>query len=106
MVSANLMLHCGAREVSRAELDAVPCPKPDGRWFPVPHGTVLNHALEALTQAGYHVEKMQLGLSRNDARFFGTLTLASGLVSGVHVAVGIPAARWRLPPRRERRRKR
>src|SRR2546421_247517 len=39
MASANLMLHCGAREVTRSELDAVPCPKPDGRWFPVPHGT-------------------------------------------------------------------
>jgi hypothetical protein len=71
MAQASLVLHCGAREVSRDELDAVPCPKPAGRWVPVPHGTVLTHALDALTQAGYDVERMQLGLSRGDARFFG-----------------------------------
>jgi Domain of unknown function (DUF932) len=89
MAQASLVLHCGAREVTRSELDAVPCPKPEGRWVPVPHGTVLTHALDALTHAGYEVERMQLGLSRNDARFFGTLTLKSGLVSGVQLAVGV-----------------
>ena len=37
----------------------------------MPHGTVLTYATQALTDAGYSVEKMQLGLSRSDARFFG-----------------------------------
>ncbi len=89
MSTAKLMLHCGAREVTSEELALVPCPAPEGRWRPVPHGTVLTYAAEALRDAGYEIEKMQLGLSRDDARFFGTLTLAAPLVSGVSLAVGI-----------------
>jgi hypothetical protein len=89
MVSAHLSLHCGAREVTPEQLSLVPCPVPEGRWRPVPHGTVLTYATQALTDAGYQIEKMQLGLSRNDARFFGVLTLATPLVSGTALAVGI-----------------
>src|SRR5437868_5604471 len=89
MAEANLVLHCGAREVTRVELDAVPCPQPEGAWRPVPHGVVLNHALKALLDAGYEVEKMQLGVSRGDARFFGTLTLRTAVLSGTALAVGL-----------------
>ena len=89
MAQAKLLLHCGAREVTPEELASVPCPAPEGRWRPVPHGTVLTNATTALTDAGYRVETMQLGLSRGDARFFGVLTLATPLVSGTALAVGI-----------------
>jgi hypothetical protein len=89
MSDANLMLHCGAREVTRTQLDAVPCPPAEGKWRPVPHGTVLTYATQALADAGYEIDKMQLGLSRNDARFFGTLTLRSPVASGVSLAVGL-----------------
>src|SRR5207249_3852401 len=89
MASANLILHCGAREVTRQQLMEVPCPPPEGRWHPVPHHEVLDHALQALDDAGYGVEKMQIGLTRDDARFFATLTLRSPLVSGVSLAVGL-----------------
>ena len=88
-MSASLMLHCGAREVSRDQLSLVPCPPAEGRWRPVPHVTVLDYAEKALMDAGYGVEKLQLGLSRDDARFFGTLTLKSPLASGVSLAVGL-----------------
>lgn len=49
MAEANLILHCGAREVTVEQLQAVPCPPAEGRWRPVPHGTVLPYATEALT---------------------------------------------------------
>ena len=88
-MSAKLTLHCGAREVTSEQLSLVPCPKPEGRWRPVPHGTVLTYATQALTDSGYEIEKMQLGLSRDDHRFFGTLTLRSPLASGVSLAVGV-----------------
>jgi hypothetical protein len=84
-----MVLLCGARVVTRVELDAVPCPAAEGRWRAVPHGTVLTYALDALTSAGYEVEKMQLALSRGDRRFFGTLTLQSSILSGVSLAVGV-----------------
>ena len=89
MASANLVLHCGAREVTREQLDLVPCPPAEGRWRPVPHGTVLTYATQALADAGYVIEKLQLGLSRSDARFFGTLTLQSPVAPGVSLAVGL-----------------
>ncbi len=89
MSDAKLMLHCGAREVTRAQLDAVPCPAAEGKWKPVPHGTVLDYAERALIDAGYQIDNMQLGLTRNDARFFATLTLRSDVASGVSLAVGL-----------------
>lgn len=89
MAEANLVLHCGARTVSEEQLRAAPCPSPEGRWRPVPHAVVLDHARRALTDAGYEVEHLQLGLARNDSRFFGTLTLRSALAEGVSLAVGV-----------------
>ena len=89
MATANLVLHCGAREVTRTQLVEVPCPPPEGRWRPVPHHEVLDYAVKALDDAGYGVEKMSLGLARDDNRFFGTLVLKSALVSGVSLAVGL-----------------
>jgi Domain of unknown function (DUF932) len=89
MSDAKLMLHCGAREVTRDQLDAVPCPPAEGKWRPVPHGTVLTYATQALADAGYEIEMMQLGVSRSDARFFGAITLKSSVATGVSLAVGL-----------------
>jgi hypothetical protein len=50
---------------------------------------VLAHAAQALADAGYGVERESLALSRDDARFFGTLTLRTPLADGVHLAVGL-----------------
>jgi hypothetical protein len=88
-MDANLMLHRGAREVSRDALAKVPCPSAEGRWRPVPHIQVLDYAEKALTDAGYGIERMNLGLSCDDARFFGTLTLKTPLNEGVNLAVGL-----------------
>jgi hypothetical protein len=88
-MSASLVLHCGARRVERDELQAVPCPEAEGRWRPVPHHVVLDYAQTALIDAGYGIEKSELGLSKDDARFFGTLTLKAPLANGVNLAVGI-----------------
>ena len=61
--NAKLILHCGAREVTRDQLDRVPCPAAEGRRKPVPHGTVLTYVTQALMDAGYQIEKLHLGLS-------------------------------------------
>jgi hypothetical protein len=89
MATSQLVLHCGAREVTPEQLRAVPCPAASGKWRPVPHATVLDYALTALADAGYAVGAMRLGLSRGDARFFGTVILDSTLASGVQLAVGV-----------------
>lgn len=89
VAQANLTCHRGAREVSREALLQVSCPAPEGRWRPVPHADVLSHAEHCLSDAGYVIEHSSLALSRNDAQFFGTLTLRSPLSEGVNLAVGL-----------------
>ncbi len=89
VANATLMCHRGAHEVSREDLSRVPCPAAVGRWRPVPHAEVLSHAEQSLTDAGYGVERLSLALSRDSARFFGTLTLRTPLADGVNLAVGV-----------------
>lgn len=89
VANATLIRHRGAREVTRDQLAAVPCPEPQGRWRPVPFHQVLECAERALVDAGYRLAKVALALSRHDDRFFGTLTLDSPLGSGANLAVGV-----------------
>jgi hypothetical protein len=91
MATSNLILHCGAREVTREELAVLPCPPPTKTWAPVGHARVLETAVGTLAEAGYTVVKARYGLARNDGRFFGTLDLATPLTSDgtVTLAVGI-----------------
>lgn len=88
-MSSQLVLHRGGREVSREELDAVPCPPPEGKWRPVPHGQVLRFAENALVAAGYQIERMNLGLSKDNSKFFGVASLTAPIVPGVGLAVGL-----------------
>jgi hypothetical protein len=89
MVASNLCLHKGARLVEPEELRVCPAPPPEGRWYPVAHYRVLDTVTETLQDAGYRVQSQQLALSRENARFFGTLNLATPVASGVSLAVGI-----------------
>jgi hypothetical protein len=91
MATSNLSLHCGAREVTRDELAALPCPPPTKTWAPVGHGRVLTTALATLGEAGFAIEKMRLGVSNDAGRFFGTLDLSTPLTPDgtVTLAVGV-----------------
>src|ERR1044072_2264407 len=89
MADANLILHAGAERVSRDDLAAVPCPEAEGRWRPVGHAVVRDFAATALVDAGYSIEKEDLGLSSDKAKFFGTFTLRAPLSPGVNLSVGI-----------------
>jgi hypothetical protein len=89
MAQSSLVLHRGARPVTLDELAAVPAPPAEGRWRPQPHGAVLTSVKETLKEFGYVVVREAHGLSRNDARYFGTLDLGTPLVEGVALAVGV-----------------
>ena len=84
-----LVLHCGAREVTREELARVATPAATETWFPVSHDTCVATVQESLTAAGFEIRQMRFGLARNDARMFATVDLASPLATGVSLAVGI-----------------
>lgn len=89
MATASLTLHKGARRVERPELNAVPCPTfdPHSRWRPVAHGAVLQMAESAIQSAGFGVQKMELGLSRCDQKFWGTFVLDHQMVEGVSLSM-------------------
>ncbi len=89
MSESHLIAHCGARIVDREQLRAVPTPASTRTWFPVGHLKVLETVEEKLREGGFLIERENLALSRGDARFFGTLDLASVVASGVTLAVGI-----------------
>jgi hypothetical protein len=89
MASPTLCLHAGARPVSYEELGMIEAPAPTATWFPIPHAAVLNAVLDTLTAADYRVERLQLALSRNDARFFGTIDLRTAIGDGVARSVGV-----------------
>lgn len=89
MATASMNLHSGGRVVTPAELDVVPCPPPEGRWRPVPHGTVLQMASEALQHAGYSITRQTLALAKDDQRFFATLVLGTSLAGNAALAVGL-----------------
>ncbi len=89
MVASNLCLHKGARLVELEELRACPTPPPEGRWYPVAHARVLETVSATLQDAGYRVQSQKLALSREKARFFGTLDLGTPVACGVCLSVGI-----------------
>src|SRR4051794_5608751 len=89
MTSSTLCLHAGARPVSYEELATIEAPEPTATWFPIPHAAVLDAVVDTLTAADYRVERLQLALGRNDARFFATLDLRTAIGDGVALSVGV-----------------
>lgn len=88
-MASTLVLHCGAKPVTRDELTAFKAPEPRGRWFPLSHSRVLSVVSETLQDAGYSIDREALGVMRDGSRFFGTLDLKSPIAEGVTLAVGI-----------------
>lgn len=88
-MAATLVLHSGAKPISRDELTAYKAPEPRGRWFPLSHSRVLSVVSETLQEAGYSIDREQLGIMRDGSRFFGTLDLRTTVTDGVSLAVGI-----------------
>lgn len=89
MVTSTLMSHRGAREVTQAELAAIEAPPPTKTWFPIAHRTILDSVSSTLEGAGFQIRRRRLSLSNGDARFFGTLDLATSINDDVSLAVGI-----------------
>jgi hypothetical protein len=87
--STSLVLHRGARVVTREELDAVPVPQATATWFPLGHGHVLDKTVSTLMEAGFMPHRLQLGLSSDGAKFFGTIDLQSAMMPGVSLAIGV-----------------
>lgn len=89
MAGTDLVLHCGASEVTRESLAEIKAPSATDTWHPVSHVDVLTNVESTLSAAGFHIEKARYGLSKGGHRFFGTLDLTTPVSSGVALAVGV-----------------
>ena len=89
MAKGQLVLHCGARQVERSELDAIEPPEATQTWFPLKHAQVLDRVVSTLDSAGFAVRRQALALTPDNHRFFGTLDLSTEIDDGVSLAVGI-----------------
>lgn len=89
MATSALVTHCGARVVTREELDAIAAPAPTATWFPVRHGTVIDTVTRLLGDAGFRINGVKYAVARNDARMFAVMDLVAAVATGVNLAVGI-----------------
>ncbi len=85
----NLILHCGARKVSRDELRDVLTPKPTMSWRPVPHYEVAELVTHVAKHRGYELVKEEYGLAGDGMKMFGVLNFANPGGSGCTRALGI-----------------
>ncbi len=72
-MNGELVLHCGAEKVSRADLMDVATPRPTETWRPVPHYEVAELVASEAKRRGYEIVKEEYGLTRRGDRMFGVL---------------------------------
>ena len=72
-----LILHAGAREVTFAELSAVPTPEPTATHLPVPHHQLVELARYALGFYKHEIVDEHHAVMPDGARYFGVMTLRS-----------------------------
>jgi hypothetical protein len=73
MKQCNLILHCGAAEVSRRARALVPTPKPTETWQPIPHEQFVQQVERELPRYGLDVVNAAYALTHDGGRFFGLL---------------------------------
>lgn len=88
-MSATLLNHCGAREISLDELATITAPPATETWFPVAHSDVYRAVDQTLCGAGYEVKRQSLSVAKEGHRFFGVMDLTNNILDGVTLAIGI-----------------
>lgn len=71
----NLLLHCGAHAVSRAEVADVETPPPTNSWHPIPHMGLIHQVEKTLTANRLKVGTCAHSLSHESARYFGLMEI-------------------------------
>jgi hypothetical protein len=81
--------HCGARLVTKGDLELIPAPPPTNTWFPIRHHDVLEAVEETIVNTDFEIKACHFSVSKQNLRFFGVLDLNSDLAEGVSLSVGI-----------------
>ena len=87
--SGQLINHCGARPVTKGDLELMPAPPKTDTWYPIRHIDVLDAVEVTIASAGFSIRACSFSVSQGNQRFFGVLDLMSQLAAGVSLSVGI-----------------
>jgi len=89
MKTSNLVLHCGARSVTREYLASVPAPPSTDTWCPIPHIQLVNEVERSLAAAKMEIINQAYGLTVDNDRMFGLLQVASGGAEDYAYVIGL-----------------
>lgn len=77
MKKSNLVMHCGARAISREQLNEIAAPAPVGRWHPVPYRTLVNEVERSLGNSNMRIINESYGVTDENKRMFGLIQVAN-----------------------------
>lgn len=77
MKTSNLVLHCGARSISRDELNTIQAPAPTATWCPVPYNRLVSEVERSLAASKMRIVNEAYGVTDKNARMFGLLQVAN-----------------------------
>ena len=77
MKTSNLVLHCGARHVDRAQLAAFPCPAATETHHPIAHIRLVQEVEKALTASQMRIVNESFGVTEDGERMFGLMQVAN-----------------------------
>ena len=74
---ANLLMHCGGKQVSRDAIENAPTPEKTNSWTPIAHNKLLELAEFTITTQGFRITNQAHGLWGNGDRYFGLMELSN-----------------------------
>jgi hypothetical protein len=87
MYSPNLMLHCGATEVARNDLQLVELPEYTRTYCPIGHDTFVDLVEDKLQEVGFRFGTQAHSLTKQGNRYFGLVELLCGQENDQHAMV-------------------
>ena len=78
MNKTDLVLHCGASKVERADVEIVPTPDATDTWTPIPHTALIERVEDTLKSDGLSIVNQTHSLTRGGNRYFGLMQIANG----------------------------
>src|SRR5262245_12881861 len=85
-----LLLHSGAKQVGRSDLEGLETPQHDRTWYPIPHLHLVNLVRDTMELAGIEIIGEEHALALNSARYFGIMRVRAGdLLNKWEVVIGL-----------------
>jgi len=87
-MEGTLIAHCGAKGITREELQNLPVPASTGTFKPIPHHEVVNALVETLGFRHIGVVRQEYAATSDGMRMFGVMDLEAGF-TGCRFSLGL-----------------